>query len=475
MLRRDGTLWCELGDGYTDKQLGGYPWKLADALRAPYYAGNIKREEDRVWLAAMIDGEGCIAIHRRPAGQSAYSLFEKTDGTTSKYIRTKDSFQPKVEITNTNLVLIERVIALTGEGNSNVKQEAGTFGRKQTLYRWTLTADKARAFLREIYPHLVAKQQEARLALGCPSSGDKATAAWEALKLLHAGSETTVDLPEPPSLYEGGWFLRSDIVWSRLRPNPMPESVTDRPTKSHSYVFLLSQSPRYFYDVDAIREPAEWARWGNQTVPKYEGTPTAAGWIRPKSYEELRERRSSYRSSDPESYGRTERTRTSSPCVTHPSGRNKRSVWTIPTQPLPYDHYAAYPEALVEPCIKAGTSERGCCPECGAPWVRVTQVAHENPGNRTTNGQRERTSEVRGFDARLEKRVATTGWKPSCECGQSDVVPATVLDCFLGSGTTALVARRLGRKCVGIDLSEKYCQIAAERLQQLSLLAETGA
>src|SRR3990172_9166652 len=83
------------------------------------------------------------------------------------------------------------------------------------------------------------------------------------------------------SLQADGWYLRSCIIWSR--PNCMPESCTDRPTQAHSYVFLFSKKPRYFYDVEALREPAEWARWGDQTVPKHDGTATASGWIQPKT------------------------------------------------------------------------------------------------------------------------------------------------------------------------------------------------
>jgi len=94
------------------------------------------------------------------------------------------------------------------------------------------------------------------------------------------------------ALQEDGWYLRSDIIWSK--PNPMPESVTDRPTKAHEYLFLLTKGPTYYYDADAIRET------GN------------------------------------------------------PAGRNKRTVWEIATQPYPEAHFATYPEALIEPCIKAG-------------------------------------------------------------------------------------------------------------------------
>jgi DNA modification methylase len=241
------------------------------------------------------------------------------------------------------------------------------------------------------------------------------------------------------ALQEGGWFLRSDIIWAR--PNPMPESVTDRPTKSHSYVFLLAKQPRYYFDADAIREDS--IRAGDIPGGSRQGVTAFGvngGWA----------------------HGSV------------PSARNKRSVWTIPTQPLPDQHYAAYPEALVEPCILAGTSERGVCPVCGAPWVRETEkdAPPENytPGYTPAFQTRRFASATGGYTS----TVTTTGWRPTC-AHDLEPAPATVLDPFLGSGTTALVARRLGRRCVGIELSADYCQMIARRTQQLSVLAEATA
>lgn len=165
------------------------------------------------------------------------------------------------------------------------------------------------------------------------------------------------------ALQADGWYLRSDIIWAK--PNPMPESVTDRPTKAHEYVFLLSKSPRYFYDAAAIAEPA------------------ASGF--------------------------NERWDASEANGTAPTTRNARTVWSIPTEPYAKAHFATFPTALARRCILAG------CPEGG-----------------------------------------------------------TVLDCFLGSGTTALVARKHGRRCLGIELNPAYAAMAAGRCSQLSLLAGLG-
>jgi hypothetical protein len=234
-----GFLTPALPKGCKPKDLLGIPWMVAFALRQPYYAGRIKDERDRIWLAAMVDAEGCIHIHRRPAGQNAHSSYVKKDGTRSEYVRKQDTYGVMVSIDNTSKAVIDRCAEIVGQGSRYTHEAgAGAQQRKQTIYRLTLTGQQSRDLLRELYPHLVAKQREARIAYASPSSGESGQAAHEAIKLLHNGSDTTVDYPAAPN------------------PNPMPESVTDRPTKAHEYLFLLSKSARYFYDADAVREDA---------------------------------------------------------------------------------------------------------------------------------------------------------------------------------------------------------------------------
>ena len=230
------------------------------------------------------------------------------------------------------------------------------------------------------------------------------------------------------ALQADGWYLRSDIIWSK--PNPMPESVTDRPTKAHEYLFLLTKSARYFYDADAIRESAEWARWGDQTVG--DGS-NPGGWIKPKTREELNANRSSYRPGSASNMNDAEHVKKSDAGLPlNPAGRNKRSVWEIATESYPEAHFATFPQALVEPCIKAG------CPE---------------------------------FTCRTCQRSYPT----MPDCGHADYQRGVVLDPFMGSGTTALVARRLGRRSIGIELNPTYARLAADRLSQLSLLAEAAS
>jgi len=152
-------------------------------------------------------------------------------------------------------------------------------------------------------------------------------------------------------------------------------------------------------------------------------------------------------------------------------GRNKRTVWEIATQPYPEAHFATFPEALVMPCILAGTSERGCCADCGAPWARVmerkrvrdhTTTAPSQAGS--PYAQQETTG---GTDIRhgLSVAVQTTGWRPSCK-HEAPTQPCVVLDPFGGSGTVAVAARKAGRRAILIDLSGEYCELAIERIRQ---------
>lgn len=150
--------------------------------------------------------------------------------------------------------------------------------------------------------------------------------------------------------------------------------------------------------------------------------------------------------------------------------RNKRDVWIVATQPFPGAHFAVMPEALVEPCILAGTSEAGCCPKCGAPWVRAVEKetvnragwGASNPHHATPFGTH--GPSLRGEGRCGDVRVTTLGWQPTCTCNQPPT-PCTVLDPFGGSGTVSYVAQRYGRSSIYIDLNPKYRSMAIGRMQ----------
>jgi DNA modification methylase len=138
------------------------------------------------------------------------------------------------------------------------------------------------------------------------------------------------------ALRADGWYLRSDCIWHK--PNPMPESVTDRPTRAHEYIFLLSKSSKYYYDADSIREPLSEQR------AKQAGKLVDPGNDAKKRKKQIEHDKK--RGSGGHFDGHKWRM--------NPLGRNKRSVWTVPTQPFPEAHFAVYPPALITPCILAG-------------------------------------------------------------------------------------------------------------------------
>lgn len=244
------------------------------------------------------------------------------------------------------------------------------------------------------------------------------------------------------ALQADGWWLRSDIVWAK--PNAMPESVTDRPTRAHEFVFLLTKSPRYFYDAEAVREPDQGGRSGN-------------GYKRPE--------RLSYRGS--------EGPRGQDFQWVGGAGRNRRSVWTVPTQCFKGAHFATFPEALVEPCLLAGSSPTACR-TCGAPWRRIVDARRLLDGKKEIKGgwtkadklRSGRALEATGFGHwRVEIRRQTVGWEPTCE-HDAPGGRGLVLDPFAGAATTGVVAARHGRDFLGIELSGAYARMARRRLRE---------
>jgi DNA modification methylase len=241
------------------------------------------------------------------------------------------------------------------------------------------------------------------------------------------------------ALQADGWWVRSDIIWAK--PNPMPESVTDRPTKSHEYIWLLAKSKDYFWDSEAIREPhIDFERGANGT---------RIGWS-DEEREEPGNRRGTALNID----------RNGNKRAYNPSGRNARTVWNIATQPYSGAHYATYPEELVLRCLKAATSERGCCPKCGKMWERIIEssgITRERNLKINTDKALAGINETHRLNGKdyVHATIATNSFRPSCACDLPPI-PATILDPFCGSGTTLLVAKRMGLSAIGLDLSYQY-------------------
>lgn len=262
------------------------------------------------------------------------------------------------------------------------------------------------------------------------------------------------------ALRAAGWYLRSEIIWHK--PNPMPESISDRPTKAHEQIFLLARRERYFYDAEAIREPVSG------------GAHARGDGVNPKSAEYSKDEAERAFARRRETVPQPRQNASFSGAVNLlTTMRNKRDVWSVATEPYPEAHFATFPESLIEPCILAGTSEKGCCAECGAPLERVVEVvdvhgvlgaSYHDHSDDLGRGQRGVPTAATAPERR------TLRWKRTCDHTAAGTVPCTVLDPFIGSGTTAAVAKRLGRSAIGIALNPEYLELARKRVQQMGLV-----
>jgi hypothetical protein len=273
------------------------------------------------------------------------------------------------------------------------------------------------------------------------------------------------------ALQSDGWYLRRDIVWHKS--NAQPESVNDRPSGAHEYIFLLEKSPHYFYDKLAIREKTTGTAHdrGNGINPKALKAP--AGWDTGSGrHDGVPKGR--YKPKQNPSFAAS--------CVRPVDYRNKRSVWTIALQRFAGNHFATFPEEIPRNGILAGTSHAGACAECGAPYRRITEREQLVPPassdsydgkwrdtDKQASSKRLLTNMKAGRRAGLPHdnpfpAIITKGWEPSCKCAPAINIPCMVLDPFGGSGRTAVVAKNLGRDFVIIDLSSEYCSMAEDHI-----------
>jgi DNA modification methylase len=230
-----------------------------------------------------------------------------------------------------------------------------------------------------------------------------------------------------------------------------------RPSSTHEYLFMLAKSDSYFCDREAVKEQSN----------------SGPSDVRKMIEQRARIDGKHKTLNDPLSKASAATNIGRKRAVGSPAGRNLRSVWVINPGSYPGAHFATFPPALVEPCIKAGTSERGVCPICGAPWARVIARTDQGFADRTfrspyktnTSGMTNATGKTT-----LTKLIETIteDWLPTCN-HDTDPIPATVLDPFAGTCTTLQVARALGRHAIGLDLSMPYLHQAKERLGFMAL------
>lgn len=207
------------------------------------------------------------------------------------------------------------------------------------------------------------------------------------------------------SLAEKGWVVRSDVVWAK--PNPMPHSTQDRLNEEKEFLFQLANSPDYWFDLDSIREP-----YSESSIERIESDAPI-----------LNRATERYADSTPISGGENYSRKI------NPNGKNPGDVWEITVPTFSEAHFAVFPEALIERPIKA-TCPHSVCATCGTPYERSDDE---------------------------------TEWTQMCTCDTEETESGIVLDPFMGSGTTAVTAKRLGRKFIGFELNPDYVAIAQKR------------
>lgn len=229
---------------------------------------------------------------------------------------------------------------------------------------------------------------------------------------------------------EAGWIVRSEIIWHK--PNPMPESCKDRPTKAHEQVWMLTKQGKYFWDQEGVKESPQRkvnVGWKDSDLKEYSCDPRL-------------DKQGTYK--DWRKY-----------CPTgEVEARNIRSVWTLSTEPSPEAHFATFPSKLVEIMIRAGSSPKAC-EICGAPWKRIIDY-RANYEKRGAAHQPGNTSTKVDSSGWKPPTIKILGWQPTCKCDNKGTGKCIILDPFAGTATTVLVAEKLGRIGIGLDLSSEY-------------------
>jgi len=276
----------------------------------------------------------------------------------------------------------------------------------------------------------------------------------------------------------------------------MPESVTDRPTRSHEYIFLLSKSARYFYDAEAIKEPCIYDVDGQGTAARKaranegdKGFPTDerngirnGGYKNSVNFNGKNNGNDKQRGHSRRHDGFNDRWDEMERDEQCQGMRNKRDVWTVSPANYPEAHFATFPPELIKPCILAGTSAGGACAECGAPLRRKIEVGgvnleHQKACGGDLNGEYDGQStkghaahgvqDASAVKARILEGLRerkTVGWERTCKCDTERApVPCVVLDPFGGSGTTGEVSLELGRRAFLIELNPNYLPLIERR------------
>ena len=463
VLRKDGTVWLNLGDSYAsawsagsrrsivgqtipppkdsrgrmgdglkEKDLVGIPWRVAFALQADGWT----LRSDVIWAKPNPMPE---SVTDRPTKSHEYifmfskakwtgaprrqfadisdqdarwlALFLDTEGNITVKRTERPSgnhwYGAQIAVASTNYGLLAEARRIIGRGV--IMERPGT---NAPMFYYQLSNRQAADLLHRIYPFLIVKSRQARA------------------NIYLQDALGTTGKKRPGGFRDPKWSKELERIWCLNKELNHFGDPDDAWIPEPKYGKWDSQT--YYYDADAIREPAQ--DWGTRDRSNFRGGTT-----------------------DPllKHHGFTNGNQAE-------TGRNKRTVWEVATHPYPEAHFATYPEELIRPCIQAGTSEYGCCADCGAPWERVTDRTAMvlDRSSRTHAMGRTRTS-----GTMIEPPTSTTtGWQRTCKCTTSRMNAAIVLDPFFGSGTTGYVAAVCGRDWLGIELNPAYVELAENRL-----------
>lgn len=367
VLRNDGVCFVNLGDSYSGSGGAHKPShanpgisKSAERDGVPHLYDSNGDEIELLpqtdcdpldsWAAGFFDGEGNIAI-------------VKNNGLPAGKLRITAAQVDK-----------QPILRLQQLFGGAIRQASSKRENWRSFWVWDLSADKAVSALKRMEPYLLVKKQQALLAYEFQETiGDlhrkprltpEVIANRERIKAEISALSHTVNYEEQPPLeskqlclipfrvalaaQSDGWWIRSIIIWNK--PNPMPESVKDRPTDAYEYILMLTKNSRYCWDIEAVREPVL-----PQSLERAE-----YAWTQ-KNYDPM----AAITGIDTDRMGER---------FVNPNGRNLRNVWTFPTQPYPKAHFATFPEELPERCIKAASKENDLIldPFCGSGttlWV----------------------------------------------------------------------------------------------------------
>lgn len=398
VLRDDGTLWLNLGSSYAsdDKTPNQSPLRQ----RVPSCGTHGKAPQDfqaadRACLDSCDELQDATHCHRESSvrnGQCAAQGEQQTAKTAqdNEYLgcvqSSRQIFQPSDHQSTTDEVLLNAPDALRPLDVALACQQETLTSQRDApacAHKSACTCGTSQ-MLQPLAVHTMGKESffSACRRSDCYGIG-RCGYCFSSLTIasLNVKRKDEMNIPHlvAMALQADGWVLRQTIIWHK--PNPMPESVKDRCTKAHEYVFLLSKSQKYYFDSDVMKEEATGREPGNKTHKHVENV-----------------------SEQVANGNHLERTKLGLLQIHACETRNRRSVWNIATRPYKGAHFAVFPPKLVEPCILAG------CP-----------------------------------------------------------IGGVVMDPFFGSGTTGMVARKLRRKWIGIDINEKYCGMALDRIDTKSL------